>query len=173
MMELVGKAFDFAREAHKGQKRKYTNTPYFDHPVEVAKIVKGVFHTEEMLAAALLHDVVEDTPVTLDQIKERFGDDVAVLVDWLSDPEGLPGNREGRKAAIRERWKDAPNDAKTIKLADMISNSGTIFDLDPGFAKVYGPEMVALLPCLEGGDITLYRMADLQLKTKIEALAHG
>jgi (p)ppGpp synthase/HD superfamily hydrolase len=165
-MELVGKAFDFARAAQKGQKRKYTGAPYFDHPVEVAKIVKGVSHTEEMIAAALLHDVVEDTPVTLDEIKAAFGENVATLVDWLSDPEGLPGNRATRKAAIRERWKNAPNDAKTIKLADTISNSSTIFDHDPNFARVYGHEIELLLPCLEGGDPTLHKMASVQLAAK-------
>lgn len=170
MMVLVEKAFDFARKAHEGQKRKYSGAPYFYHPIEVAKIVKGVFHTEEMIAAALLHDVVEDTPVTLDEIRTEFGEGVANLVDWLSDPEGLPGNRAARKAQIRERWKDAPNAAKTIKLGDTISNSKTIVKFDPGFAKVYIPEIEALLPCLVGGDATLYAEASRQLKVAREEL---
>jgi (p)ppGpp synthase/HD superfamily hydrolase len=172
-MPLVEKAFDFAREAHKGQKRKYTGGPYFDHPVEVAKIVKGVFHTEEMIAAALLHDVVEDCGVLLAEIEEKFGARVRYLVDMLSDPEKLPGNRAARKAQVRERWQTAPSaadDARTIKLADMISNSKTIVRFDPGFAKVYIPEMEALLPFLKGGDKTLYRVAEIQLRVAKEDL---
>ena len=170
MMILVEKAFDFARKAHEGQKRKYTGAPYFDHPVEVAKIIKGVFHSEEMVAAALLHDVVEDTPVTLDEIRTEFGENIAALVDWLSDPEGLVGNRAARKAQIRERWKNAPDDAKTIKLADTISNSKTIVQFDRGFAKVYIPEIEALLPNLRGVCPTLYHEAERQLRTAREEL---
>ena len=175
-MTLVEAAYDFAQKAHEGQTRKYTGAPYFTHPVEVAKIVKGVSHTPEMIAAALLHDVCEDCGIHLAIIGEKFGLRVRYLVDMLTDPEGLKGNRAARKAQIRERWRLAPpnaDDARTIKLADTISNSSTIFDRDPNFAKVYGPEMVALLPCLKGGDPTLYHMAEHQLKIKMENLLNG
>ena len=65
MSEFVHKAYQFAKKSHEGQKRKYSGEPYINHPVEVMQIVSTVPHTEEMLAAALLHDVVEDCGVQL------------------------------------------------------------------------------------------------------------
>ncbi len=96
-MDLVHKAQVFAIAAHSavGQRRKYTNEPYFVHPAEVARIVAEVpGSTPEMVAAAWLHDTVEDTGVTYNDIHMNFGPEVAVLVGWLTDvskPED--GNR--------------------------------------------------------------------------------
>jgi (p)ppGpp synthase/HD superfamily hydrolase len=93
-LELDAKLFAAAAHGAIGQKRKYTGEDYIVHPIAVAEIVRSVPHTEVMIAAALLHDVVEDTPVTLE---ERFGCEVRELVDWLTDkPE--KGNRKERKA---------------------------------------------------------------------------
>ncbi|WP_205677180.1 HD domain-containing protein [Antarcticibacterium arcticum] len=71
---------EFAREGHKDQFKKYKNEPYIEHPIRVAALVKTVAQSREMLCAAYLHDGVEDTPVTLDDIRERFGVKVAGLV---------------------------------------------------------------------------------------------
>ena len=81
-MTLVEKALQFASEAHGsiGQKRKYTGEDYIVHPIEVMEIVKSVPHTQEMLAAALLHDTVEDTPATFEDIEREFGHEVCILV---------------------------------------------------------------------------------------------
>ena len=87
------------------------------------EIVQTVEHDEAMLAAALLHDVVEDTPVTIEEIQEIFGADVASLVDDLTDvskPED--GNRKFRKALDREHSAQSSARAQTVKLADLISN---------------------------------------------------
>ena len=102
MSRLVEKALQFATAAHEGQVRKYTGEPYIIHPVEVMEIVKTVSNDTAMHAAALLHDVVEDTDVTIEDIIREFGDDVAQLVDDLTDvskPED--GNRKTRKALDR------------------------------------------------------------------------
>ena len=85
MSRLVEKALQFATAAHEGQVRKYTGEPYINHPVEVMRIVKTVSDDPAMHAAALLHDVVEDTDVTIEDIVREFGDDVAQLVDDLTD----------------------------------------------------------------------------------------
>ncbi|NPA26358.1 MAG: bifunctional (p)ppGpp synthetase/guanosine-3',5'-bis(diphosphate) 3'-pyrophosphohydrolase [Chloroflexi bacterium] len=80
---LVERAFRFAREAHRGQRRS-SGEPYVIHCIEVAKIVADLYPRPEAIAAALLHDVVEDTPVTLDQLRVEFGEDIARFVDGVT-----------------------------------------------------------------------------------------
>jgi (p)ppGpp synthase/HD superfamily hydrolase len=160
MSNLVQKAKDFATLAHEGQVRKYTGVPYIVHPVEVMEIVRTVKHDNTMLAAALLHDVVEDTDCTLDDIRAEFGDDVASLVADLTDvskPED--GNRETRKAKDRAHSATASASAQTVKLADLISNSVDIIKNDPSFAKIYMVEKFLLLGVLVNGDKTLFERA--------------
>jgi (p)ppGpp synthase/HD superfamily hydrolase len=160
--DLEARALAFARAAHEsiGHKRKYTGEPYIVHPIAVAEIVRSVPHTPEMIAAAYLHDVVEDTPVTIDEIRAEFGDKVAELVDWLTDvsrPED--GNRRTRKALDLQHTAGAPREAKTIKLADLIDNSLTIARHDRGFWPVYRREKRALLEVLKDGDEILWQRA--------------
>jgi guanosine-3',5'-bis(diphosphate) 3'-pyrophosphohydrolase len=156
--ERVMKARTFAVAAHAavGQVRKYTYEPYIVHPAEVFSIVSTVPHTEAMLCAAWLHDVVEDTDVSIDVIRAEFGDDVAELVGWLTDvsnPED--GNRAVRKAIDRAHSAQAPADAQTVKLADLISNSSSITRHDANFAKTYLEEKRMLLEVMNKGDATL------------------
>jgi (p)ppGpp synthase/HD superfamily hydrolase len=157
---LVDRALKFATIAHDGQKRKYTGAPYIVHPIEVMEIVKSVPHDNEMLAAALLHDVVEDTDVTIEEIVDVFGDDVASLVADLTDvskPED--GNRKLRKGLDRDHSAKSSARAQTVKLADLISNSADILSNDPKFAKVYLHEKALLLEVLVLGDRFLHSRA--------------
>lgn len=163
---IIEKALIFAVNAHNavGQRRKYTNEPYFLHSVAVARIVSKVPHTDEMLAAALLHDTVEDTNVTLIDIERNFGNKVASLVECLTDVSKLEdGNRKIRKAIDREHTARASAQAKTIKLADLIENTHSIVAHDSDFAKVYLAEKALLLEVLRDGDATLWAMAADQL----------
>ena len=158
--EIVQRALAFATLAHGDQKRKYTGDMYIVHPIEVMEIVKTVPHDDAMLAAALLHDVVEDTDVTIEEIEEAFGPDVASLVDDLTDvskPED--GNRKFRKAMDREHSAKSSARAQTVKLADLISNSADILVNDPNFAKVFIAEKELLLKVLTEGDRTLHDRA--------------
>jgi len=150
----------FAMKAHAGQVRKYTNEPYWKHPAAVSLLVFNAGGDENMIIAALLHDTLEDTATTYDDIVREFGTDVADLVLEVTDvskPED--GNRAVRKALDREHLAQATPRAQTIKLADLIHNSASIVELDPGFAKVYMPEKAALLEVLTKGDATLYAKA--------------
>lgn len=167
---LVNMALGFATEAHKGQVRKYTGEDYINHPIEVMNIVKTVVHSESMLAAALLHDCVEDCNVALSDIFDIFGSRVAAMVDDLTD-ESMPedGNRAQRKEIDRMHTEVALADSKTIKLADLISNSKSICEHDKEFAKVYIKEKELLLEVLKEGDQTLWNQAnDIVQKAKIE-----
>ena len=160
--QAVLAAYRFARDAHAsiGQVRKYTGEPYIVHPIAVAEIVRSVPHTEAMLAAALLHDVVEDTPVDLPEIREKFGDEIMELVDWLTDvSRPQDGNRAARKHLDLLHSAKAPAAAKTIKLADLIDNTKTIAVHDRGFWQRYRKEKLALLAVLKEGDATLWRLA--------------
>jgi (p)ppGpp synthase/HD superfamily hydrolase len=162
-VELVLKARTFATAAHAAvaQLRKYTNEPYIVHPQEVYQIVCTVASaTPEMMAAAWLHDVVEDTGVTIEVIKQEFGAEVAELVGWLTDvsrPE--QGNRATRKAIDRAHTAMAPAEAQTIKLADLISNTKSIMEHDATFAKTYLAEKKLLLEVMTKGDPVLYERA--------------
>lgn len=160
--DLVQEARHFASAAHGavGQRRKYTHDPYIVHPAAVAKLVASVTDDAEMIAAAWLHDTVEDTEATIAQIRESFGPAVAELVGWLTDvsrPED--GNRAVRKERDRQHIARAPSRAKTVKLADLIDNTSSIVRYDPGFARVYLVEKRRLLEVLKEGDQTLWHKA--------------
>ena len=162
-MDIVRKAQVYAMAAHAavGQRRKYTGEPYIVHPAEVASIVASVpGSTPDMVAAAWLHDVVEDTGCTFTDIHMAFGIDIATLVGWLTDvskPED--GKRAVRKAIDRAHTAQAPAEAQTIKLADLISNSKSIMEHDPGFAVTYLEEKRLLLEVLTKGDPELHARA--------------
>ena len=163
---LILKAHAFAAGAHAavGQCRKYTGRPYIEHPRAVAKIVASVTDDAEMIAAALLHDVREDTQVTDAVVRAAFGERVADLVYWLTDQsKPADGNRATRKAIDRAHSAAAPPEAQTIKLADLIDNTLTIEQYDPDFAKVYLKEKEALLAVMGKGDPTLLKRAREQL----------
>ena len=169
---LVSMAKEFAKKAHETQVRKYTNEPYFVHCEEVAKTVAAVDNsTQEMIAAAYLHDTVEDTQVTLEQIRTLFGETVASLVEMVTDvSKKTDGNRAIRKKIDMEHIAKASPEGKTIKLADLISNSRSIVDGDPGFAKVYLAEKTELLKVLKEGDSELLALAHTVLAEGIKDL---
>lgn len=162
--DMLDRAIKFATKAHKGQVRKYTGEPYVTHPLAVMNLVQEVPHTTEMLIAALLHDVVEDTPVELDEIETKFGPVVGALVDGLTDvsrPED--GNRRTRKSIDRDRLAEQSGEVQTIKLADLIHNTYSIEEHDPSFYKVYKREKMDLLTVLTKGDRTLMWRAQQQI----------
>lgn len=159
---LVDRARKCAVSAHSAldHRRKYTNEPYQEHLAAVARMVEETAGTPEMIAAAWLHDSVEDTATTLEDIEEAFGDDVATLVSELTDVSTLQdGNRAKRKALDRAHIAQASPEAKTIKLADLIDNARSIEEHDPRFAKTFMREKQLLLEVLKEGDPKLFAEA--------------
>ena len=159
---LEEKARKFAEQAHSrlSQVRKYTGEPYITHPAAVVAIVRTVEHTDAMIAAAWLHDTVEDTDASLEEIEAEFGAEVAALVEQLTDVSKLPdGNRKARKAIDLAHTAKASTEAQTIKLADLIDNTRNIVERDPEFAKVYFKEKELLLEVLTEGDLALWKVA--------------
>ncbi|WP_017732462.1 HD domain-containing protein [Nafulsella turpanensis] len=170
---MIKEALTFARQAHEGQHRKYTGEPYIEHPIRLVETLKTIPHTEAMLCAAYLHDVVEDTPVTHAQIEEKFGKEIARLVHELTDEyikEKYPNlNRRERKKKEAARQANMSTEAKTIKLADVIDNTRDILKNDKDFARRYIPEMEALVEALQGGNFKLFMRACYEVqKAKLE-----
>lgn len=151
MDKLVHRAQVFATIAHGeiGQMRKYSDDPYIVHPVRVAATVADYGGTNAMISAAFLHDTVEDTLVTMDEIQHLFGSDIAVIVEGLTDVS-LPedGNRAVRKTIDRQHSAAATFEAQFVKCADIIDNSSDISAMDPSFWKVYKAEMLLLLEAM-------------------------
>lgn len=160
--EFLRQVDAFADAAHRSvnQVRKYTGEAYIVHPREVAAMVAETGAEEEVIAAALLHDVVEDTPVTNEEIESRFGRSVARLVAEVTDVSTpADGNRAARKALDRAHLAAASGAGQTIKLADLISNSRSILTHDRNFARVYLREKALLLSVLTRGDRRLHEVA--------------
>lgn len=162
MTDLINDAKAFAFAAHNaiGQTRKYTQDPYTTHLERVAQLVQSVVDDEHMVAAAYLHDVVEDTSTTLDEVKARFGHEVGYLVEYLTDvskPED--GNRAVRKQIDRDHIAEGDARVHTVKLADLIDNSESITAHDPRFARVYMQEKAQLLEVLSDGHAALLARA--------------
>lgn len=174
--ELIQRAEVYATQAHQriDHRRKYSNRPYQEHLRSVADLVASVSDDPEMIAAAWLHDTVEDTPATLGQIEQTFGPDVAALVEQLTDvSRPADGNRAVRKGIDRKHLAGASARAKTVKLADLIDNCTDITRHDPRFARVYLKEMAALLEVLQEGDQTLLKRARKVHARSLERLARS
>jgi (p)ppGpp synthase/HD superfamily hydrolase len=155
-------AATFAAEAHRaiGQERKYVGGPYIVHPIEVAVMVARAGAGLPAIAAALLHDVVEDTERTLEDVESAFGAEIAKIVEALTDTSTpADGNRAARKAKDRARLAAAGAEAQTVKLADLISNSRSIIEHDRNFARVYLKEKAALLAVMTRGEPVLLEEA--------------
>jgi (p)ppGpp synthase/HD superfamily hydrolase len=155
----------FAAEAHKDQRRKYTNEPYVNHCINVASRVESIGGSSQMIIAALLHDTIEDCNITHSDICQLFGYHVADLVLQVTDiSRPSDGNRAERKRRDREHLKLASPQAKTIKLADLLDNTESITAHDPKFAKTYMKEKALLLPYLTDGNELLYNQALAAIK---------
>lgn len=157
------RALHFAVAHHTGQKRdqpvfdSMPRTDYVSHPIRVAETVFRMVpwhpEIEEMFTAALLHDVVEDTPVTIQVIEERFGEDVAAFVYGLTDhftKNNYPNlNRAERKSLEANRLAVAQDEIKLIKWADLQDNTSDITFTRPSFAPLYFREKANLIEMMD------------------------
>jgi len=127
---LFDRAARYALEAHAGTERRGKAFPYILHPMEAAAIVATITPDPEILAAAILHDVVEDTDRTVDDLRREFGDRIADLVAAESDDPMAQLSEEAswhaRKQAAIDRLAQAPHDAKIVAMGDKLSNMRAI-----------------------------------------------
>ena len=129
--DLLDRAIIFAVQAHHNTERRGKGFPYIVHPMEAVEIVATITPDQELLAAAALHDTVEDTDVTVEQLREQFGERIAGLVHAESDQftEGVSeeDSWHDRKQAAIDRLAAAPRDAKIVAMGDKLSNMRAIW----------------------------------------------
>ena len=158
-MNIIYRAREFAFSAHKNQFRKYSNEPYFVHPCEVAAIVSIVSSNENVIAAAYLHDVLEDCNISLTLLKQEFNIEIAKYVRELTNfytRKKYPNlSRTNRKLFEAQRLENCSSNTQTIKLADRICNARDITQYNKEFSIVYVEETKQLLPRLNRGSTLL------------------
>jgi GTP diphosphokinase / guanosine-3',5'-bis(diphosphate) 3'-diphosphatase len=147
---MIAKAKSFAIEKHKGQKRKFSDERYVEHSIRVAKTVLGSKDSHELdtlVAAALLHDVVEDTKTKVEEIQNIFGDKVACLVEELTSRKGI--RKEEKAEYLSEKMLKMSSWALVIKLADRLDNVSGIEYTSKDFKERYSKETREILSKLE------------------------
>jgi GTP diphosphokinase / guanosine-3',5'-bis(diphosphate) 3'-diphosphatase len=131
-LPLVLRALAFATEKHRGQTRKNAEgTPYIQHPIALASLLWTEAHVRDahVLAAAILHDTIEDTPTTHDELDMHFGREVANIVAEVTDDKRLP--KDARKAAQIEHAANLSPAARLVKLADKTCNLRDVANTPP------------------------------------------
>lgn len=142
---------------HGMQPRKYTGEPYMVHPLSVARIVAEHGGTEDMVCAAVLHDVLEDTVAKPSELERVFGTRVLRLVQEVTEVSSeADGTRAQRKAKDLAHYAAGSPEAQTIKLADMKDNTRTVLMHDNPFSAIYMGEKRALLEALQRGEKALW-----------------
>lgn len=128
---ILDRAIEFAVKAHSNTERRGKGFPYIVHPLEAMEIVATMTPDQELLAAAALHDTIEDTSVTIDDLRREFGDRVATIVEAESDKflEGIPDEASWhqRKQAAIDRIAAAPFESKIVAMGDKLSNMRAIW----------------------------------------------
>ncbi|MFT9598123.1 HD domain-containing protein [Mesobacillus sp.] len=124
-MDLIDKALQIASMAHEGQYRKNTKIPYIAHPVAVGMILQKAGYSEEMVAAGILHDTVEDTDITMEDIEREFGIEVVRIVEGCSEPDKSLSWEERKEHTI-EFLKTASEEIRVVACADKLHNVRSI-----------------------------------------------
>lgn len=181
-MKILEDIRNFADKAHGTQMRKYQPHRYIVHPVRVMETCRKYTDELPILAAALLHDVLEDTDVTRDALYQYLqtvmdqaeAEKTIQLVTELTDvyvKKDFPQfNRRKRKALEIERIRQISPDAQTVKYADILDNSNEIVEFDPDFARVFLRECKVLLASIPDGNAELYELAQKQVNALLEDL---
>ena len=160
--KLAAEALKFAEKAHAGQERK-TGGPYIAHPVAVANILEGYGADDETIAAGYLHDVVEDTPITLEEIRKKFGEEIAFLVDGVTKEEN--GYETFRKI---KKYSSKDKRVFFVKLADRIHNLETPIDSEEWKNKYHNTTKEFYIPLAReyGFDNLAGRLEKLLIRLK-------
>lgn len=168
MYDKIHLAIAFCVAGHQacGQKRKFSGEEYFHHPIDVSALVASFGGSDDMICAALMHDLIEDTQIKIETVRGTFGVNVARMVLALtkvSKPED--GDRATRKALDLIYTAQACPDTKTIKLCDIISNLSDIHNGDPEWTKQYVLEKEMLLEVLKEGNNDAWNLAKQMVRS--------
>jgi (p)ppGpp synthase/HD superfamily hydrolase len=182
MKMILDKVQDFADQAHGKQLRKYSTDRYIVHPIRVMQLCQKYSDDLPLLSAALLHDVLEDTPVTkkelydflcsiMNDAEARYTTQLTVeLTDIYTKTSYPRWNRKKRKRKEAQRLSKVSAEAQTIKYADIIDNSKEISVHDPLFAKRFLKECQQLLQQIRAGNKELWDLANTTITTSLQLL---
>lgn len=173
-MNLLEKAEQFATDAHNStnQVRKYSGKPFISHPQNVVRILSNYTKDSEILAAAWLHDVMEDTNISESTLRELFGERITNLVKELTSPSKIEiPDREERKKAENIKVKNISIEAKLVKLADILDNTWDVRENDPVFAHKYLNEKLIQLDLLRNVNTELWVKVHEQLVRELSLLS--
>lgn len=153
-------AYGFCKCAHLGQTRKYTGEPYANHPYRVASILSELFNDADVIVAAFLHDVLEDTKITAEELLTVFSRRVIDLVLEVTNVSTAEdGNRKDRKEIEKNHLAKSSPEGASIKLADIIDNVLSVAKNDKEFAPIYLREKWDVLMVLQHGHPYLWELA--------------
>ncbi|WP_371802038.1 HD domain-containing protein [Candidatus Lokiarchaeum ossiferum] len=144
MSDLIQLALNFAQKKHLGQNRKFDGTPYINHPIGVVKILKEYTSDEEIICAAYLHDTVEDTNTTLEEIQSIFHQNITLLVKELTTNRDIE-KKMGKPQYLTQKINMMSEKAKLIKLADRLHNVSDIEKNPIEFGNRYAKETEFIL----------------------------
>lgn len=182
MNEILEQVTAFARQAHGDQRRKFADEAYINHLVRVMETCKQYSSDISLLSAALLHDILEDTRTTKDEIRNfllpQMGEEkttrtvrlVEELTDIYTKKEYPQWNRRKRRTKETERLAKISAEGQTIKYADIIDNSLDIHKAETDFARVFLFECRAILKAMPNGNENLYQKATGTVESCIAAL---
>ncbi len=165
-LSVIDRAYRIAHEAHEGQTRK-SGEPYITHPVAVAKILADLGLGPKTIAAALLHDTVEDTGYSLDGLRDEFGDEIAMLVDGVTKLDRLKYGDSAQAETVRKMIVAMSKDIRVlvVKLADRLHNARTWGFVEPESAKRKAQETLDIYTPLA------HRLGIQSIKAELEDLA--
>jgi (p)ppGpp synthase/HD superfamily hydrolase len=169
MQDLVQQAFLYAKEKHEGQNRKFTGDPYMSHPEGVTKILTRYVVNKHMIAAAYLHDTVEDTDASIEEIEALFGPKVSGLVNELTSAKDYKERGLTKKEYMASEFSRMSSNAFTIKLCDRLHNVLDTIRKETtlSFIKWYWKETRYVLRNLdraeEPNDIQIHLMATIEI----------
>ena len=165
-LSIIERAFEVAEEAHRGQNRK-SGEPYITHPLAVTKILADLGIGVTSLAAALLHDTVEDTPYTLDALSRDFGNEVAMLVDGVTKLDKVKFGENAQAETVRKMVVAMSKDIRVlvIKLADRLHNARTWGFVDPEKARKKAQETIEIYAPLA------HRLGISAIKSELEDIS--
>src|SRR5690554_7661664 len=165
-LDIIERAYARAEEAHRGQQRR-SGEPYITHPVAVAQILAELGIGPKTLAAALLHDTVEDTDYSLDMLRDEFGDEIAMLVDGVTKLDKLKYGDSAQSETVRKMIVAMSKDIRVllIKLADRLHNARTWGFVDSSKAEKKAKETLEIYAPLA------HRLGISTIKSELEDLS--
>lgn len=166
---LIEKAKVFCEDCHDGQKRKFSGNPYEVHPKNVARVLRNFTDDGEIIASGYLHDVVEDSELTIEGVRASFTDRVANIVDELTnDSEAIELEYIGKTYYMCDKIWNMSDDALLVKLADRYDNVKDLNNQVPdNFRKKYSKETLSILFVLQFKNLNKNHC---ELVNKIETL---